>query len=124
MRRKLGDNDPGRYEISFLVGPCTEAEATQLLEDLFDASDGRLGAVGSLTTWDEDRMTSGRAFAIGSRVTVTYGKWGEDGDVGEIFAADEHGFDWWVKFDGLTLPARFYENELLSAVVPESSDGR
>jgi hypothetical protein len=41
-----------RWEISFLVGPCSEDEAVALLGDMLDAG-GRLGAVGSLAPWDE-----------------------------------------------------------------------
>ena len=40
-----------RYEIGVLIGPCSEREAEVLMEELDDVADQRLGAVTSLTKW-------------------------------------------------------------------------
>lgn len=55
MRRGIGENDPGRYEVSILIGPCTEAEALALVEEVHDfCAPKGFGAVLSLETWDEE----------------------------------------------------------------------
>ena len=43
-----------RWEIGFLIGPCTDEEADEFAEALFDFSGGRLGAVMTQSPYTED----------------------------------------------------------------------
>lgn len=49
-----------RYEVSVLIGPCTQEHAESVMETLHEAADLMDGSPGtSLNYWDEENMQPG-----------------------------------------------------------------
>jgi hypothetical protein len=66
-----------RYELTFLVGPCTQKEAEDLLVELSGLNGVRaLGGAGSLTAYEEDSEELGSASDAPVKSETWFGRGG------------------------------------------------